>query len=57
MRVGGCRPSRDVFPLTIMTALLGGGEDMSSVDVMIGPPIELWVGLDYTGSWYGASLV
>jgi hypothetical protein len=57
LRVGGCRPSRDVFPLTVMTALLGGGEDMSSVDVMIGPPIELWVGLVCTAGWSGALLV
>ncbi len=56
-RAGGCKLSRDVFPLTIMTALLGGGEDMSSNDEMIGPPIELWVGLDCTAGWSGALLV
>jgi hypothetical protein len=32
-------------------------EDMSSVDVMIGPPIELWIGLDCTAGWSGALLV
>jgi hypothetical protein len=53
----GCRPSRDAFPLTLMTTFSGGGEDMSSVYVMIGPPIEMWVGLDCAASWSGALLV